>query len=444
VQVTSDDFSVVAGTHLFDERLNLIPYDDRDGGMDADGVSLERGDSVVAEYFPPGEIGFAIKHHRPSHRSLELEGEAGIGLLRDLKLLDTHMGIVVGVRRRGQIGALTLNNPQGYDGGRFGSAKSAMLFLRPVYPAYLGETERLAFRNNIRTMLVGFNAVSSFPLKYDGGDPLGGYDHDSVLELAAMMVRAIAGDEAAAAWFRQPENLIYCAELAHIAASAGLLAPLNAKTFEPLVGAPTWASFRQQVEEHNRGRASAFTELNQNEQISLIELAIASEELAPVTAYAPPGMEPPPGLLAFRPMTTADVLDTFLQSLVPRRPQGEGLAAAQSQLLASARKSVLVAVGLEQGESNDPRRQAFERVYDRLVAAVGRRYADYGEYRAAIEPLLQEVEKLTVGLAGPGDGLYVPPSLFHLEAQGLWPHGLLGVRYVGHGLHLSLVRRGDS
>ena len=36
--------------------------------------------------------------------------------------------------------------------------------------------------------------------------------------------------------------------------------------------------------------------------------------------------------------------------------------------------------------------------------------------------------------------LFVPPALIHFVAKGHCSGGLLGVEYVGHGLHFSLVR----
>ena len=37
-----------------------------------------------------------------------------------------------------------------------------------------------------------------------------------------------------------------------------------------------------------------------------------------------------------------------------------------------------------------------------------------------------------------GNGLFVPPSLFHVAAQGKH-HGLFAFEYVGHGVHVSHV-----
>lgn len=55
-------------------------------------------------------------------------------------------------------------------------------------------------------------------------------------------------------------------------------------------------------------------------------------------------------------------------------------------------------------------------------------------------PLLDQARQIT-GPRGDGNGLFTPPSLFHVVAQGKQPGGLLGLEYVGHGVHFSLVNQ---
>src|SRR5690606_7358115 len=70
VTVKIGDQTLVADTHLFGDELRVIPYHNDDNIQDVDGNTIARGDAVIAAYFPPGEIGIGIKHHRPSHRVL--------------------------------------------------------------------------------------------------------------------------------------------------------------------------------------------------------------------------------------------------------------------------------------------------------------------------------------------------------------------------------------
>ncbi len=439
VRVDLGEHQLVADTHLFGVPVNVIPYHNDDGVTDADGQPIARGDAIIAGYFPPGEIGIGVKHHRPEHRVLSLAGADPTTMKEHFKLQDTHIEVVVGVERDGEPGAITLNNPQTYERGRFGSAGYPMIFLRPVYPEWLTADQEAAFRDNIRTMLAGFNAVSEFPGDYNGGDPLGARDPDEVRRHAAMMVRAIAGDAEARAWFREDENKIYCAELAHVSFSAGLVAPLNARTFVPVVGEETWAAFVAEVDKHEAGEPSAFTELNDNELVSLVDLALAPEDLEPAAAYAPAGSDAAERL-AFQPMTMADIVQQFMATHLPRRELGESVAPLQGAVLAQMKPGLLETMGMDELPAGDPRRVAVEELFDAIVEVVGTPHESYAAFREALAPLMAQARAVTGPRDGSGNGLFVPPSLMHVIAQGRHPGGLLGLSYVGHGLHWSMVR----
>jgi hypothetical protein len=428
-------------SHLFGSAVNIIPYDDGDQARDATGAMIGRGDAVVSEYFPPGEIGIGLKHHRPEYRTLSLDGADPNAMKEHFKLQDTHIELVVGVEdRNGSRGVITLNNPQTYEDGRFGTADYPVIFLRPVYPDYLNAAQRGQFRDNIRTMMLGFNAVSNFPGDYNGGDPLAARTPELVMEHAAQMVRAIAGDEEARAWFRLPENMVYCAELAHISFSAGLLAPLNAQTFEPLVGEEVWAEFVKQLEAHNDGESSAFTTLNANPLARLVDATIAHRDLRPAPSYSPAGHEDR-SRLAFTPMTMADIVESFMETHLDRRALGEDLAEVQAAALQGMKPGLLESMGMDALPETDPRRMAVDQLFAGIVGVVGTRHSSYLAFRDALEPYMVQARMMT-GPRGPdsGEGLFVPPSLMHLIAQGRHPAGIMGLRYVGHGLHWSMLR----
>ncbi|RLB54678.1 MAG: hypothetical protein DRJ42_08515, partial [Deltaproteobacteria bacterium] len=394
VRVQLGDQVLVADTHLFGSDVNVIPYDDGDSAVDVDGNMIGAGDAVIARYFPPGEVGIAVKHHRPEHRSLSLEGSSADDMKEDFKLQDTHIEIVVGVMRNGQPGAVTMNNPQDYQQGRFGNANYSMMFLRPAYPAFLNAEQQVSFRDNVRTMLLGFNAVSNFPGDYNGGDPLAANSPEKVREHSAQMVRAISGDEDARAWFRDPAHQVYCAELAHVSFSAGLIMPLNADTFVPLVGQPTWDAFVAELEKHQAGEASAFTDLNSNDQAMMVEGTLAPADLMPVADYAPVG-NPAARQIAFQPMTMADIVESFMATHIPRDVMGEGVAPIQAAVLTQMKPGLLESMAMDQVPETDPRRQAVEAVWTQVLGVVGTSYADYDEFRANLAPVMDAARMLT-------------------------------------------------
>ena len=445
--ILGDKYSIEVPTHLFGDKTVIIPYADEDNIIDASGNPIERGDSEIAKYYLPGEIGYAIKHHRPAHRILAPEN-ASPEINEDIKLQDTHIEMVIGVERDSQPGAVTLNSPQDYQNGRFGDPNYPMIFIKPDYPDYLTGDLQKAFNDNIRSMMLAFNAVSDFPGNYNGGDPLGVWNIEKVTEHCKKMVLAIAGDESvsseALAWFQRPENLIYCAELAHVASSAGLFLPLNDETFVPLVGEMTWKRFIDICRDHNNGMKTPFVDLNRNKLAALVKFQIAPESLRPVFKYAPDGEQTTEARkLAFKPMTMADILEQAIRSYFPREDIGEELAPIQAIILETMRPGLIKMLGMDTLPENDPRRQTVEELYSAIVDVTGRQYHDYSAFRKALEPHLEAARMITGPRPGTqtGEGFFVPPSLLHLVAQKKYGGGILGLNYIGHGLHFSLVHK---
>jgi hypothetical protein len=443
VRVTVGSRTVVADTHLFGVPPVVVPYHNSDGMRDADGLVVERGDAAIAELFPPGEIGIALKHHRPTRRTVSLPYRSVFALREDLKLQDTHVLLVVGIERDGRPGAMTLSSPASYESGRFGTANYPMIFFRLRYPDYLDAARVRAFRDNIRTMAVAFTGLARLPCDYSGGDPVAARSAPAVREHAAMMVRAVAGDDEARSFFTRPENLLYCAELTHLATSAGLLAPLNAATFEPLVGEETWKAFRREVQRHRAGEPNAF-DIGENPQARFVELTLAPPDLEPVSRYAPLDLRAAEeDRLAFAPMSLVDMIDLFVRTHLPRPDLGNDAPALQVELLRGIGPGLEALLGLDRLPPDDPRVAEAHQLWARILALVGAPTEDDRALRRRLAPLLDEARDLCRRLR-PETAALIPPSLFHAVARGLWSDGLLGLEYAGHGVHLSLVRRADG
>lgn len=500
-----------APTHLFGGPVVPVPYHDDDGPhvVDAKGQIIFQGDRELARFFAPDDIGYAIKHHRPESRVLDFGQLAGNGatadaLKEDLKLQDTHIELVVGVMRpvgdSGDLeaGVITLNNPQGYQDGRFGDETYSMVFVKPAYPAYMPPELQGSFRDNIRTMMLGFNAVSKFPGDYNGGDPLAASTPDKVRFHVAQMVKAVAGDDEARGWFRDPANMIYCAELAHVATSAGVLVPLNRPGLvdSGLVDDATYARFAQLVDAHNNGDRTPFTDLNSNQYAQYVWATMADEGLRALPSYADDASEK--DKLGFRPMTIVEIVEGFLKTHLPRNEPalgGEALAPVQAAVLIAMKPALYETMGIDTGlhdsivtgiEANlsrltedlaDPEVDAVVRAeleaeqaqlqidlqkakavqqalgqkqagmdafFDQLVAVIGTSYGSYDEFRATVAPLLAQARTLASPRGEDGNGFFVPPSALHLIAQKNCDGddrcgGLLGLDYVGHGIHMSAI-----
>ncbi len=449
--VTVGDQTLPAPTHLFGDVINILPYSNDDNVTDAAGAQFARGDQEIAKVFKPGQLGIGLKMHRPEKRSINLNEANAADMKEDFKLQDTHIEIVVGVEKaeHGAPGAITLNNPQTYEDGRFGNKTYSMIFFRPEVPDYAaGQAD--AYESNSRLALVGFNAVTEFPGDYNGGDPLGARDPDKLREYVDKMVIAIGGDADAQAWFKTTENMVYCAELAFIALSAGVIQPLNATSMVPRVGQDAWDKFVAQVDLHNQGvdefqetgnisTPSNFLSLNGNKRVGMVRIELAPEDLRPIAELAP-NPAAAAQQLAFVPMTMSDIVEQFMRTHLPREILGEALAPAQGAVLAKMKPGLLETMGMDQMPETDPRRQAVEGLFAQLVEVVSTSHANYEAFRVAIEPLLAAAREITGPRDGSGNGLFVPPSLFHVAAQG-HHQALLKLQYEGHGVHVSATQK---
>ncbi len=496
--VPADAFSVVvdlgngkkirAKTHMFTEQVNVIPYANPNVESTAAAEADGRGDSVIAQYIAPGEVGFMIKHHRPSHRSFAVSG-GGPDMKENFKLQDTHIGLILGVERNGKPGAISLNNPKTYEQGAFGDASYPMIFVKPTYPAGISAEQQALYNDNMRAMSVLFNTVSVFPGDYNGGDPLAARNPAEVRRHVAMMIKAIGGDAAAQAWFADPQNKIYCAELAHVVASAAILVPLSKQSVIGLKGAgdivindADWTAFAAKVET-SWPFATAPVPSSEASSVNgrLADLAkfkpdfnrlAALKAIDTVTAAPKRADGVPSKGLAFEPMTMTDIVQHFLRTHIPRDPAlqkgtelegaGETVGAIQAAVLKKMEPGLYESMKIDASSpqlqraiaSDDqlmtlPQRLGageqiqfhVKDVFDALVTVVGKPYSSYEAFQAAVQPWLMVARKITGPRGDTGEGLFAPPSLLHVIAQGAHPGGYLGLKYLGHGVHFSAVKK---
>jgi hypothetical protein len=223
----------------------------------------------------------------------------------------------------------------------------------------------------------------------------------------------------------------------------------------PLVGEEIWAQFVAEVEKHNAGvdefqetgdisDPSEFVALNSNKRVAMVRINLADESLQPMAELAP-NPEIARNLLALQPLTMADIVSQFMRTHIPRQLLGEALAPAQAAVLQKMRPGLLETMGMDRVPEDDPSRVAVNALFDQIIEVVGTQYDSYSDFRAALEPYMEKARQVTGPRPGAtdGEGLFVPPSLFHVAAQGEY-HGLIGFQYVGHGVHVSNVQQKEG
>ncbi len=511
----TNTLTMKARTHVIGKKMKVVGYGANETSTDASGNSRAY-DVELGKMVKPGDFALYVKGHRPEHRSLDTTRVDPANMKEHFKLQDTHIGIAVGVKRNGKNGAITLNNPQSYQQGRFGDKTYGGFFVKPVMGKHLTKTQKRAYKNNIRNMLVGFNAVSNFPGNYNGGDPLAVNNPKAMRTAVANMVLAIAGtgvqaDNSAAAnsvaakakqWFADPKNQIYCAELAFVSLSAGMAIPMNWKGIKDLKGVggakidkATWGRFQTAMKDHNAGRPTRFTTLNENPMAKLVKLAPERgtltgnrvgisgipKDLAGESTYKPNGKV----RLALKPQTMAGIVEGFLATHVPRGKRagvdeaiktltGKTVRQIKKDMSAAGRPMTLGQIretyaapmqgallkGMKQGlygqmdlidkpgetQANAVRAQkraAVDQVYAALVQKVSKPHKNYQAFRKAVAPLMAQAAAITGPRPGQtgGKGLFVPPSIFHLAAKFPGRHdGSVGFKYAGHAMEFGMLK----
>ncbi len=484
VVINAGGKKIPANTHMFTKTVNVIPYADPNDPAEAVSPS-GKGDAVIGQYIQPGEVGFMIKHHRPANRYLDMSSEGG-DMKENFKLQDTHIGIVVGVDRGGKAGAITINNPKNYQQGAFGDDHYPMVFVKPVFPTSVSADQAKLYMDNIRTMAVLFNTVSVFPGDYNGGDPLAARNPDQIKIHVAQMVKAIGGDADAKKWFEDPANKIYCAELAHVSSSAGILVPLAKQYVIGLKDAKgvaltdsDWSNFTAKVGSMwpFSGDITGVSNDSNTANPRLADLAKYKPDFNKLSALKPidqvataPKRDDglPSRGLAFEPMTMADIVQHFLRTHIPRDPDrqveieslrgaGETVAPIQAQMLTKMEPGLYQSMQLGPGNpaltrtltdaqldelpTNPALKPTVKDVFDGIVRVVAKQQPSYAEFQKAVQPYLAIARKMTGPRGDVGEGLFVPPSLLHVITQGAHPGGYLTLKYLGHGVHFSLVKK---
>ena len=407
---TTTQFStgvVKAPTHMVglnSEDLILLPYES---------VEAPYHKSLVGK-IEPGEIGISIMHHSPIPDSNPKES---------IKLQCTHIQLVMGVKA----GVVTINNPSKYLAGSFGDKSYPMIISKIKSNGRVPGDLWTKYEKNIRTWAVIANAFTVFPDDYNGSDPLKVRTKEQLIEFGNYLLEALCGDEGAREWLRHPNQHLYCAELAFIAMNLGLYFPIS----EMKIGSDLFSRVKAALAEFD------FVAKTQNPVIDQIEISVAEEEFPSYSHFVGSG-EIKDGFwsnLIVRPYFASDMIERYIQAVVPRNMLGEEEGSQfQKELVKKIKLPLFEMLNLP-----EKMRDKFESLFADLVSIIGIEYRSYEEFRDAIEPRLIEISKL----ASHDGKAYIPPSLYLDELTknqiGI-SNGIVRWEYVGHGIHKSVIK----
>lgn len=414
--------TVVAPTHMLglkEAELKFYPYDDLKG--------TKQGE--LTKILEPGEVGIFIKHHSPKPDADEKE---------QMKLQCTHIGLMCGVKNEdGSNGVITINNPPGYQQGLFGAPDYPGILVKVKFPEGVSKEQKLQYMENMQTWLALLNTYTKFPPDYNGGDPLGTRSVSQCKDLGNRVISALLGNEADRAWLQKDENMVYCAELAHLALNLAIHYPLNkgqlGDRFDGVKAKLT---------------AGDFLQGHQNQYIGQLTRKMAPETLKPILEIVRrEATEPDENRafgdgLAIRPFTISDMVEEFIRATLPREKLGEHLADEQKMVLEKAWPGILEATGIGALPPEHPAQAQVAQLKAGLLQVIGTEHESYAAFRGALKPLMMAARKIT-NPRGDGTGAFIPPHAYLVRATesmtGKPVDGVVGFEYAGHIMHQSAL-----
>lgn len=405
----------------------------------------------MVRFVLPGEWYLGSSHHNPGNRTITRQvmqdEEKGLEML---KFSITHIRNYIGIRSgRGKAGIVATDSPRSYanqhKAGHVNPKDYPALMWRVRFLGDISSAEQRAYINNVRTWSMLIHKVTKFPPDYNGSDNLMTNTMDKVIDFGDTVLQALMGKKAEMRKLHEKSSQVYCSESGmHLALNLGLNVPINQATMSKLYGASVWPKVLKMVNEGSR-----FWKNNQHldyygngpdgytlncEQNRLVDLEEAPDWLQPLNERMP-NRPLSGGGLAFRPWDSADMIEHFIQTAVPRKGRETwDVSNTQAELLTWAKPGIFHSLGFT--PSNPPPPQLVM-LFDTIVSKVRQNYDSYEDFRAAITPELAMAHQIVAPKAG-GEGAFVPPHMV-ISINGDEDE-LIALEPVGQLFHLDTLR----
>ncbi|CAA6817964.1 MAG: Unknown protein [uncultured Thiotrichaceae bacterium] len=406
----------------------------------------------LLRYMLPGEWFIGSSHHNPGNRQITRQvmqdEEKGLEML---KFSITHIRNYIGIRdTRGKPGMVGTDSPRSYanknSAGHVNPKNYPALIWRVRFLEGITPAEQRAYINNIRTWSMLMHKVTKFPPDYNGTDNLMTNTMDKVVGFGADVLDALSGSRSSLNKLHQKSAQVYCSESGmHLALNLGLNAPLNKQTVSQLFGASTWPKVLSMV---NEGRnfwkngkhldyygSGSDGYVQNSEQNRMVDMEEAPDWLKPLKER----MSSRPlsaGGLVFRPWDSADMIEHFIKTAVPRKGRETwAVSNTQAELLGWAKPGIFHSLGF--GHNNPPP-PPLVMLFDTIISKVRQTYDSYDAFRAAIQPELMAAQQIVAPKSG-GEGAFVPPHMVtSIEGDA---DELIALEPVGQLFHIDTLQK---
>ena len=405
----------------------------------------------LLRYIQPGEWYLGTSHHNPGHRHITRQtvqdSETGLDLL---KFNITHVRNYIGVHdTRRKAGMVATDSPRSYasahNAGYANNKDYPFLLWRVRFLDNISHAEQRAYINNIRSWSMLFNKVTKFPPDYNGNDNLMTHTMEKVVEFGTHVLGALAGHHADLKKLHSKAEQVYCSESGmHLALNLGLNIPLNKENIEANFSNIKWENVKAMLNEgkhfwkngqhldYYEGGNDGYTKYSEQNRQVLMEQA--PDWLQPLKDKLS-NRNLTGGGLAFRPWNTADMIEYFIHTAVPREGRETWeVANTQAELLVWLKPSIFESMGFDHHTNPAPRELVM--LFDTLIRKVRKNYPSYQAFREAIAPELA-VANQVVAPRAMGEGAFIPPHMvFSIKGD---KDEMIALEPVGQCFHEDLL-----
>jgi hypothetical protein len=292
-----------------------------------------------------------------------------------------------------------------------------------------------------------FNKVTKFPPDYNGDDNLMTHTMEKVVEFGAHVLGALSGSQADLKKLHSKVEQVYCSESGmHLALNLGLNIPLNKATIEANFGSIKWATIKTMLNEGERfwqndrhldyyeAGHDGYTKYSEQNRQVLMEQA--PDWLQPLKDKLS-DRNLSGGGLAFRPWNTADMIEYFIHTAVPREGRETwDVANTQAELLVWLKPSIFESMGFDNNINPAPRKLVM--LFDTLIHKIRTNYPSYKTFREAIAPELAAANQIVAPKAM-GEGAFIPPHMvFSIKGDA---YEMIALEPVGQCFHESFLQK---